>query len=116
VSKYFSHIIAGVLISVLAFSQVGLNFFHSKHLEHGPVTGISIEDLPPGDAVQQHDEHCKVCSLDFAGKLYTQPNSLLFPSFDEEHLSAVQKEGDALTVASFNRDRGPPAPDFLPSI
>lgn len=103
-SKY----IAAVLISVLAFSQVGLNFFHSEHLEHGHVK-VAFKQAPAGDEVQQHDEHCKVCSVDFFGKLYTKPAFISLPDYFEGESFLTFTAHFTSSVSFFVQSRGPPS-------
>lgn len=112
-SKFLSHITSLLLISVLAFSQVGLNFFHTEHLEHSSIIKALYELPPKGDVVQQHNEHCKVCSVDFFGKLYIKPSGLVLPFIFQKEQKAIFITNAPKTVSILKPDRGPPTSVFL---
>lgn len=55
----FKKTIALLLISALAFGQVGAGFFHNKHDAHETVLDLDHTVLV------NHGEHCKVCAVDW---------------------------------------------------
>jgi len=59
------HILSSVfLIGSLLFAQVAVNFFHNNHDVH-QLKSVSAPLKDGAAGVQKHDEHCKVCSIDF---------------------------------------------------
>jgi hypothetical protein len=72
------HILSSLfLIGTLLFAQVAVNFFHHNHDVHQVKSSYSL--LKSGAAsVQKHDEHCKVCAIDFFNHLFIAPTSLTF--------------------------------------
>jgi len=97
--------ISCLLIVNLLFSQVALNFFHSKDTEqHETVAGI--EKSQP--AVHKHSEHCKVCSLDILFNLLIHPKTQLsIPRLTTVPGVALDVEV-RLILISFAQDRAPP--------
>jgi|GEM_PF-1987698 len=102
------HIVSSLfLISTLLFVQIGVNFFHHNHDVH--VNKKITAPLKAGQAaVQKHDEHCKVCSIDFFNHVFVTnavyfEGQLFFTSY-EEHFSFVVKHA----IVSFTQGRAPP--------
>jgi hypothetical protein len=64
VRKSFLHIISSAfLISSLLFTQLAINFFHRNHDVHEVKSALSKPNSSP--EFNKHDEHCKLCSIDF---------------------------------------------------
>jgi hypothetical protein len=81
----FNRIIAAVLVSALAFGQVGAGFLHNKHDAHEAV--VDLDSNVP--VLLNHGEHCKVCAIDWVHQF----DSTVF-AFD-----VVNVEFDFLTPA-----------------
>jgi hypothetical protein len=104
-----SHIISSVfLIGTLLFAQVAVNFFHNNHDVH-QLKSVSAPLKDGAAGVQKHDEHCKVCSIDFFNNAFIPSSHSLFepPVFKAEetglHL-AIE-----LAFASYSQGRAPPS-------
>jgi hypothetical protein len=66
-------------------------------------------ELQKGEsALQKHGEHCKVCSLDIAFNLLTDPFiQLESPRQETKQTTALNVEVELISV-SFSQDRAPP--------
>jgi hypothetical protein len=95
-----------LLIANLLFSQVALNFLHSKDSEQHEATTLAHAD---GALVHQHSEHCKVCSLDTLFHFLENP-SIDFAVPLPSGLRIASLKFDAKLVrVSFSQGRAPPA-------
>lgn len=56
-----NRIIAALLVSALAFGQIGAGFLHNKHDAHETIVDLAT-DQP---VLLNHGEHCKVCAVDW---------------------------------------------------
>src|SRR6185369_7637995 len=84
------HIVSSAfLISTLLFAQVAVNFFHNNHDVHENKSITS--PLKNGTAgVQKHDEHCKVCSVDFFNHAFVANDLILAnPSFSSDYKKQI---------------------------
>ncbi len=71
------HIVSSVfLIGTLLFAQVAVNFFHNNHDVH-QLKSVTTPLKDGAAGVQKHDEHCKVCSIDFFNHAFIN-STLLF--------------------------------------
>jgi len=102
------HIASSVfLIGTLLFAQIGVNFFHNNHDVHQNKSITA--PLKAGKAsVQKHDEHCKVCSIDFFNHAFVA-STLFFA----DYLFAADRVKTAIsyvehTFISFSHGRAPP--------
>jgi hypothetical protein len=92
------------LIGSLLFAQIAVNFFHNNHDVHQ----TKITPLKSGDAVQKHDEHCKVCAIDFFNHAFI-PSLLLtvehpvFNAHQVQFASPVER-----ITTSYSQGRAPP--------
>jgi hypothetical protein len=103
------HITSSVfLIGTLVFAQVAVNFFHNNHDVH-QLKSIT-KPLKDGAAgVQKHDEHCKVCAIDFFNNAFVASsplifNQLFFNSHEEQFSFSF-----ALIAVPYSQGRAPPA-------
>jgi hypothetical protein len=103
------HIITSVfLIGSLLFAQVAVNFFHHNHDVH-QLKSVSVPLKDGAAGVQKHDEHCKVCSIDFFNHAFI-PSALL--TFDHPIFSSHKVRFDfhiERIVVSYSQGRAPPA-------
>ena len=95
------------LIATLLFAQIGVNFFHNNHDVHQNKSIIA--PLKAGEAgVQKHDEHCKVCSIDFFNHAFVASTQL----FTAHQFASSQKKPVVFQVesrlVSFSQGRAPP--------
>jgi hypothetical protein len=95
------------LIGTLLFAQIGVNFFHNNHDVHQNKSITA--PLKAGEAgVQKHDEHCKVCSIDFFNHVFV--SSTLF--FTNHQFAANPTKPVVClvkcTFISFSQGRAPP--------
>ncbi len=95
------------LIGTLLFAQIGVNFFHNNHDVHQNKSITA--PLKAGDAgVQKHDEHCKVCSIDFFNHAFVAST----PFFTTDLFTAHQENAVVYqvesTLVSFSQGRAPP--------
>ncbi|MGC4022379.1 MAG: hypothetical protein QM734_10730 [Cyclobacteriaceae bacterium] len=104
-----AHIFSLFLISVLMFAQVGVNFFHRNHDVHD---NKSITAPLKGDkaAIQKHDEHCKVCSIDcfnhaFVHEELAVNTQALFADYSRALVVIF-----VFNLPSFIQGRAPPTP------
>jgi len=92
------------LTANLLFSQFVVNLFHDRHDVHEP----AIELQKGESALQKHEEHCKVCSLDIVFNLLADPFiQLESPSQESIQTTAFNVEVELISV-SFSQDRAPP--------
>jgi hypothetical protein len=103
-----SHIVfSSLLIANLLFSQVVLNFLHTKNTEqHESTAGIEGGQF----SIHTHREHCEVCSLDVLFNLLIQPTAELESLQLRFSPVSVLYFGVELTLVSSVQDRAPPAP------
>jgi len=103
------HIISSFfLIGSVLFAQVAVNFFHNNHDVH-QLKSISVPLKDGAAGVQKHDEHCKVCSIDFFNHAFI-PSALL--TFDHPIFSSHEVQFNFNTervTVSYSQDRAPPA-------
>jgi len=102
------HIASSIfLIGTLLFAQVAVNFFHKNHDVH-QLKSVSVPLKDGAAGVQKHDEHCKVCAIDFFNNAFI-PSSLL--TFDHQAFSWHE---DQFTfrieriIISYSQGRAPP--------
>jgi hypothetical protein len=96
------------LISALLFTQVGVNFFHRNHDVHENKS-ITAPLKAGQAAVQKHDEHCRVCSIDFFNHAFVSTTvifaeHLFSTEFKKQYCRSVQQ-----IVVSYTQGRAPPA-------
>lgn len=102
------HIISSVfLISTLLFAQVAVNFFHRNHDVHeNKSITAPLKDGAAG--VQKHDEHCKVCSVDFFNHAFVGNDLILtdhsFSSIYKKQIIDLKSHA----FVSFSQGRAPP--------
>jgi len=103
------HIVSSAfLIGSLLFAQVAVNFFHNNHDVH-QLKSVSVPLKDGAAGVQKHDEHCKVCSIDFYNHAFI-PTTLLtfdrpvFNTYEVQHNFSIER----ITV-SYSQGRAPPA-------
>jgi hypothetical protein len=103
--KALHTIVSILLIANLLFSQVGLNFFHSRDTEqHEAFAGIEQAQ----STVHNHSEHCKVCSLDILFNLLIQPTTpLRVLRLKTSPIVILSVDANRIPV-SFAQDRAPP--------
>ena len=95
-----------LLIANLLFSQVALNFFHSKDSEQHEDLTLSHTD---GSIVHQHSEHCKVCALDTLFHFLKNPEThFVVPPLRDVRSFTLKVEVKIIHV-SFSQGRAPPA-------
>jgi len=102
------HIVSSVfLIGSLLFAQVGVNFFHNNHDVH-QLKSVSAPLKDGAAGVQKHDEHCKVCSIDFFNHAFI-PSTLLtfdhpvFNTHEVQHNFCIER-----IAQSYSQGRAPP--------
>ncbi|MBI3483084.1 MAG: hypothetical protein HY015_08955 [Bacteroidetes bacterium] len=106
-SRIINIVSSAFLIGTLLFAQIGVNFFHRNHDVHENKSVTA--PLKGGTAgVQKHDEHCKVCSIDFFNHAFISTILVfavsLFPSDYKEQLSVSAEHN----FISFAHGRAPP--------
>lgn len=92
------------LIGNLLFSQIIVSLLHDRHDAHKPTVELGVGKW----AVQEHGEHCKVCSLDIIFNLY---NACLHPSKSGKQkniFDGLVASNAELILISFCQDRAPP--------
>jgi len=95
------------LIGALVFAQVVVNFFHNNHNVHQlNSVSVPLKDGAPG--VQKHDEHCKVCSIDFFNHAFIPPTHVTFrhPVFNPQEVQF--NFGLERLAGSYSKGRAPP--------
>lgn len=99
-------IIAALLVSALAFGQVGAGFLHKTHDAHEAV--IDLEGGQP--VLLNHGEHCKVCAMDWVD--HAEPMSLGIVTVRSENGSRTSfGVTSAIDQYFFSRkNRAPPIP------
>ncbi len=107
------HIISSFfLIGSLLFAQVAVNFFHNNHDVH-ELKSISVPLKDGAAGVQKHDEHCKVCAIDFFNHAFI-PSALV--TFDRPAFSSCESQLsfriDRITI-SYSQGRAPPISSFI---
>jgi len=102
------HIVSSLfLIGSLLFSQVAVNFFHNNHDVH-QLKSVSVPLKDGAAGVQKHDEHCKVCSIDFFNHAFI-PSTLLtfdhpvFNTHEVQHNLSIER-----IAVSYSQGRAPP--------
>jgi hypothetical protein len=96
-------VISFLLIAILAFSQVGINFFHSRHDEHSS-QGKPVKH----SAVHQHRDHCKVCSIDVFNHVFVA-GALSFFTLPSRQDTIARREPESMQFATlFTHERAPP--------
>lgn len=104
-TRYIHSALSYLLIATLLFSQIGVSFFHTRHDEHGP----RVETPANQDTLQQHGEHCKVCSIDVFNHAFINQFIAFTFSLTKESFGKAQ----AIEAVSFSyfisNDRAPPA-------
>jgi hypothetical protein len=104
--KALNIVFPGLLIANLLFSQVALNFFHSKDSEQHEAFNLSHAC---GSLVHQHSEHCKVCALDTLFHFLKNPETdLIVPPLRDVRIFSLKVEVEVIRV-SFSQGRAPPA-------
>lgn len=108
VKKPVLHIVSSVfLISSLLFTQLAVNFFHRNHDVHEVKSAVSKPNTAP--EFNKHDEHCKLCSIDFFNHSFDQPAEILFVFFEgETHYTVSDFSFDSFSLSYF-KGRAPPA-------
>jgi hypothetical protein len=97
------------LIANLLFSQVVINLLHDPHDFHQPVSELQQELHKQGKAtVQEHGEHCKVCSLDILFNILPNPSTILDFSVPKVAAVIYAHVEAGQSVLSFSKDRAPP--------
>ena len=102
------HIVSSAfLISTLLFAQVAVNFFHNNHDVH-QLKSVSVPLKDGAAGVQKHDEHCKVCSIDFFNHAFIASTLLTFdhPAFNAhevQHNFCIER-----IAISYSQGRAPP--------
>ena len=95
-----------LLIANLLFSQVALNFLHSKDSEQHEATTLAHAD---GSLVHQHSDHCKVCSLDILFHFVENPPiDVAIPLPSDLRIASLKFDARLIHV-SFSQGRAPPA-------
>jgi hypothetical protein len=104
--RRFSHIaIPLLLIANLLFSQAVVNLLHDPHNFHQPVTQLQKAGKT---TIQQHQEHCKVCSLDIVLTFVTHPAVYFQFSIQQTAPLFYVYSNVAQTLVSSCKDRAPP--------
>jgi hypothetical protein len=102
------HIVSSAfLIGSLLFAQVVVNFFHRNHDVH-QLKSISIPLKGGAAGVQKHDEHCKVCAIDFFNHAFIPSTLLTFdhPVFNA-HKATISFSAERFALA-YSQGRAPP--------
>jgi hypothetical protein len=107
VKKSGLHIISSVfLISSLLFTQLAVNFFHRNHNVHEIKAAASKPNATP--EWHKHDEHCKLCSIDFFNHSFDNPPVILFSVFtDATQYGFCQFSSHSVSLTYF-KGRAPP--------
>lgn len=100
----FNKIIAAVLISALAFGQVGAGFLHNKHDAHEAVVDVD-HDVP---VLLHHGEHCKVCAVDWVHQFDVASCSFDFGKGDFDFLMPVDIKSAGNFIIIQKSSRAPP--------
>ncbi len=89
------------------FAQVGATFFHNNHTVH--LSKEITKPLENGKAgLQKHDEHCKLCAIDFYHQaLVPVPLSLAPPSFQTANI-VISYFNFKQSIGCFCQGRAPP--------
>jgi hypothetical protein len=95
-------LVTTVLCSLL-FTQVGAGFFHNQHDAHKETHILGAGQY----ALQEHGEHCKVCSIDLI-HLFSESFSVTIKSGQDNFVFITPVAGIPSTVHSFLRGRAPP--------
>jgi len=88
---------------------VAVNFFHKNHDVH-ELKSVSTPLKDGAAGVQKHDEHCKVCSIDFFNQAFIPSTHLTFDhqafitheahfSFCIERIAVSYSQGRAPSVS-----------------
>jgi len=95
------------LIGSLLFAQVAVNFFHNNHDVH-QLKSVSVPLKDGAAGVQKHDEHCKVCSIDFFNHAFIPSAHLTFdhPVFNAQE-TTLSFRVERIAV-SYSQGRAPP--------
>ncbi len=93
-----------LLVTALAFGQIGAGFLHNKHDAHEAV--IDLDSDHP--VLVNHGEHCKVCAVDWA-----HPSDLVFfafvlPDADYNFSAAVDVSSITDPEAISKNNKAPP--------
>jgi hypothetical protein len=95
------------LIVALLFTQVGATFYHSNHDVH--LNKSITKPLEKGKAgLQKHDEHCKLCSIDFFHQALISSSLLLPATRCAIVLNELSSPGIKQSLTSFLKGRAPP--------
>jgi len=100
----FNHIvISSSLIALLVFSQVGVNFLHSRHDEYSS-PGKPAKHV----TVQRHGTHCKVCSMDVFNHAFVSETIIFFFVFaGQNNLQSRDAKASGLPLLH-SKGRAPP--------
>ncbi len=104
--KKFLHIILSYfLLGAIVLGQVAVNFFHDHeaHSEHS----TSNDALTLSDA--EHEQSCKVCSLNIIHELYYDEVTLIIENFTYNLILSVNAEKFYFTKIHFKAGRAPPS-------
>jgi len=101
--KIIHRALSFLLIAMLLFSQVALNFFHDHHA-YRTRAGLEQKDK----TLQKHVQHCKVCSLEIMSGLFyeniVQPTVVQFLKTEDPVFHADLD----CTFTGFAQGRAPP--------
>jgi len=92
-----------VLITALAFGQVGVGFFHNKHDAHESVIDLDRTVLV------KHGEHCKVCAVDLAHQVIAPDLDIQLAEIASSTPVAFDYISSTLFSRPLTKDRAPPA-------
>ena len=95
------------LISSLLFTQLAVNFFHRNHDVHEVKCTVSKPNASP--EFNKHDEHCKLCVIDFFNHSFDQASVILFAVFEDETHYTVSDFSIHSFLLSYFKGRAPPA-------
>jgi len=106
-SKAIHIITSFFLIGSLLFAQVAVNFFHHNHDVH-QLKSVSVPLKDGAAGVQKHDEHCKICAIDFFNHVFIPSTLLTFdhPVFNTPK-TTLNLSADLVAV-SYSQGRAPP--------
>jgi hypothetical protein len=95
------------LIGSLLFAQVAVNFFHNNHNVH-QLKSVSVPLKDGAAGLQKHDEHCKVCAIDFFNHAFIPA---VLATFDHPVFNSHQVQFSICVeriAISYSQDRAPP--------